>query len=178
RCPAQHSRLDALAARLSLSAQQKEEIHKIHAAFAHQADPLRGQLKAAHQEQREAMRKVLTAEHRSKVKEILKAERETKWQATAGHLNLSDEQRQQVEKIRQAFATKYEALARQPGEQKQHQLRALRHEKYQAIARELTSEQRTRLWESVRQESARRRDPATRAAFWTSVGEKLGVSHE
>src|SRR6185369_11292421 len=90
-CPARHSRLDALAARLGLSAQQAEQLRKIHAAFAQQAGPLQRQLKAARHEKREAMRKVLTEEQRVKVKELLKAERETTWRVIAARVNLSDE---------------------------------------------------------------------------------------
>jgi Spy/CpxP family protein refolding chaperone len=177
-CPGCHGRLNALAARLGLSAQQTEEIHKIHTAFAQQAAPLRRQLKAAHHEKREAMRKVFTEEQRGKVKQILKAERETRWQATVARLNLGDAQRQRVEQIRQEYAKRFEALSRQAGENKRHQCRALRHEKYQALARELSVEQRARLRERVRQELAQRHDAAARVAFWTSVGEKLGVSPE
>jgi Spy/CpxP family protein refolding chaperone len=175
---ARHHRLDALAAKLGLSDQQKEEIQKIHADFARQAAPLREQLGALHHDKREAMSKVLTEEQRARAKEVLKAEWETRWQATAARLNLTDEQKQRVEAIRREYAKQFEDLAGQKGEKQRDQFRALRHKQYQAIGRELTDEQRAKLGEIVRQEFRQRRDPAARMAFWKSVGEKLGVSPE
>jgi len=176
--PARHHRLDALAAKLGLNTQQKEMIHKIHADFAQKARPLQQQLRALHHDQRQAMSKVLTAEQRAKVKEVIKERRETKWQATVAKLNLSAEQKQQVESIRQKYAKKFDDLAGQQGAKDRPSFRALRREKYRAIACQLTGEQRTVLWESVRQNSRRRRDPAARAAFWKGVGQTVAASPE
>jgi hypothetical protein len=170
--------LDALASKLGLSRQQTAEIRKIQAEFAQKASAPKQQLKSIHHNKRQAISTLLTQEQKTKVKEIIKAERETRWQAAAAKLNLGDEQKHRVEVIRQEHTRTLEDLAKQPGENKHDQFRALRHQEYQAIGRELTKEQRARLHQIVRKEHRQRRDRAVRAAFWNSVREKLDLSPE
>jgi Spy/CpxP family protein refolding chaperone len=172
--------MEAFAAKLGLSDQQKEQISKIHADFATKTGPLHRQLATLHREQREAMSKVLTEEQRAKAKEIFKAAREEKWQATAAKLKLSDEQKQRVEKIRAEYAKRFQDLAAQKTEGRRDQFRTLRHEQYQAIGRELTEEQRAEFRDMARKMFHHRRDaqPAARVAFWKAIGEKLGVTPE
>jgi hypothetical protein len=171
-------RLEALASELGLSAQQKEEIATIHADFAKNACPLQQLMRALRQEQREAMRQILTQDQRARVKEVIQAQREAKWQAIAARLNLGDVQKERIDEIRRAYAQRFADLAAQQGEHERHQFRDLRHEKYQAIARQLTDEQRVSFGEMVPRAYGQHRDSGARVAFWKSVGEKLGTSPE
>jgi Spy/CpxP family protein refolding chaperone len=173
-----HKRLEALAAKLGLDDQQKEQVRKIHTEFVSKAAPIRQQLTALHREQREAMSKVFTEEQRSKLKDAFKAAREQKWQAAVAKLKLTDEQKQRIEKVRAEYGKRFEELASQKGEDRQQQFRALRHEKYQAIGRELTDEQRAELREMVWKEFRQRHDPEARMAFWKGISEKLDLSAE
>lgn len=59
-----HDRLDAMAAKLGLSDEQKDQIRKVHADYDQKLADAEHQLWTLHHEEREAMSKVLTDEQR------------------------------------------------------------------------------------------------------------------
>jgi Spy/CpxP family protein refolding chaperone len=176
--PKRHGSLEALTAKLGLSDQQQEAIRKIHADWKTNTAPIKQQLRTLHQEKRQAMKQVLTAEQRAMLPEIRKAASDKKWQAVAAKLGLSDEQKERVEKTRSEYARKFQDLAAKKGETTREQFRTLRHEKIQAIRSILTPEQSAKLGAMVRAEKQERRNPEHRQAFWKGIGEKLSVTAE
>src|SRR5258708_36300781 len=106
-------RLDALATKLALTDQQKEDLRKIHTDFRQKKAPLKQQLQTLRQEKREAMTRVLTEEQRGKVRAVIKEQWNKRWQAVAAKLNLSDEQKQRIEKVREMYGKKFSELAAQ-----------------------------------------------------------------
>ena len=57
-----HHRMEALAAKLNLTDQQKEKLNKIEEEFDRKEQPIENQLWTLHHEEHEAMAKVLTKE--------------------------------------------------------------------------------------------------------------------
>src|SRR5262249_26222176 len=70
-----HEHMKAVFEKLDLSADQKETIKKIHAEYDPKMKEAHTQLRKLHQEEHEAMEKVLTAEQRTKWQEIRKQHR-------------------------------------------------------------------------------------------------------
>ncbi len=87
-CPAggKHCRrLDALAGKLGLSDGQKEEIRKNFSEFHQKSAPIKEEVWALRREKRREMGKLLTEEQRGKVRDVITAEWDRKWQATAAY---------------------------------------------------------------------------------------------
>jgi len=173
-----HSRQEALAAKLGLSDEQKEQVKKIHHDFDQKEDALEHQLWSLHHEEREAVSKVLTSEQRAKAPELIRKGMEKELDKVADKLGLSSEQKQRVKKIHAGYAPKYRQLAGQKGKDTRGQFRHLRHEEFAAIRKELTAEQRAKLPGVVREEMHHWRDPAARRKVLKALGDKLGLSDE
>jgi hypothetical protein len=175
-----HDRLEALAAKLGLSNQQKEEMHKIHADFQKQAEPIENQLWALHHAEYRQLREVLKDEQRSCLPEVLKAIREREFQAVAAKLGLSDEQKQQIEKVREDYAMRFHDLIRdkQPGENVHKQFRELRRQFMAAIRPDLNDEQRALLPVIMHEEYRYWHNPEVERAYLKAVGDKLGLTPE
>jgi hypothetical protein len=170
-------RLDARAGKLGLSDTQKKEIRKISADFHQKAAPIKEQVWRLRREKRREMGKLLTEEQRGKERDVIRAEWDRKWQASAARLNLNDEQKQRIEKIREKYRTQFRNLAGQDSSTHE-QFRELRHAKIHAIGREMSTEQRHRYHRQVWAERRQRRSPEARREFWNGVGSNLGVSAE
>jgi Spy/CpxP family protein refolding chaperone len=176
--PKRHHRMEALKAKLGLSDAQMEEIHTIHTSYQKNAAPIKQQLRALRQEKHQAMRQVLTEEQRAMLPGIMKAELDKKWQAIAAKLDLSDEQKTRVEKIRSEYGQKFHDLAAKKGENMREQFRTLRQEKHQAMRGILSQEQSVKMHALAAEAKHARHNPERRSEFWKTIGEKLGVSPE
>ena len=172
-----HDRLDAMAAKLGLNDQQKEEIRKIHTKFDKTLSDAEHQLWALHHEEHEAMSKVLTDEQRAKLPMVLKAARDKELQTIAGKLGLSDDQKKKLEAVREEHEQKFHELAAK-GDEGRAQFHELRHVFYEAIGKELTDDQRAKLPGLLREEYHEWRDPATRRDHLKAIGEELGLTAE
>jgi Spy/CpxP family protein refolding chaperone len=170
-------RLEAVAARLGLTDEQKKDIAKICSSFHQQKAPLKEQLWRLYHEKRESTSKVLTEEQRARARQAIKDQWDKKWQAATAGLELTEEQRQRIDKVRQEYGTKFRELAAKKDSNRE-QLHRLRREKHESIRRELTAEQREKFHRLVRAEKRSWRNPAMRREFWKGVGEKMGVSAE
>jgi Spy/CpxP family protein refolding chaperone len=173
-----HDRLEALATKLGLSDQQKEEIRKVHQDFDKKADPVEHQVWALIHEEREAVRKVLTDEQRAKLPEVIKEFREKMFQTVAGKLDLSKDQKQKIHKIYDEYEPKFRELTAQKDktEETHKQFRELRHQFVDAIRSELTDEQRAKLPAVLREEHHLWRNPTARREHLKELADKLGVS--
>src|SRR5262249_1620234 len=130
------ARLHAVADKLGLTAEQRQQIVKTHSEFADKYRQLNANRRELMQEEFKAIGAVLTPEHRDKVKnffedrvvtveisvegqdaaEIAKALRETvkeRLEAVADKLELTDEQRAKIGETHAAFAEKFEAQREQ-----------------------------------------------------------------
>lgn len=173
-----HDRLEALANRLGLSAEQKEQVKKIHHDFDQKEDPLEHQLWNLHHEEREAIGKVLTKEQRAKVPEVFRAGLEKELDKVGARLGLSSEQKEQIRKIHAKYGPKFRALAQQKGEKTREQFRHLRHEEFGEVRHVLTEEQRAKLPGVLRSEFRQWRDPAKRRALLKAFADRIGLSDE
>jgi Spy/CpxP family protein refolding chaperone len=175
-----HDRMEALAHKLGLNDQQKEEIRKIHIEFDKQADPIEHELwELAHQEH-EAMGQVLSEEQRRHVPELLKAMRERELQKVGEELGLSEEQKQRIEKTCEQYEMKFHDLAmrKERGENAHRQFREMRREFLSAIRPELNEEQRAKLPMIIREEHRYWHNPTVRREHLKAMADKLGVSSE
>jgi Spy/CpxP family protein refolding chaperone len=175
-----HDRLGALASKLGLSDQQKEELRKIHTDCDKEADPIEHQLWSLCHQEYQAMRQVLTEEQRNRVPELLKAMRDKELQKIGTELGLNEDQKQRIEKIREEYEKKFHDLAaeKEKGEKVHKEFRHLRHEFIGAISPVLTDEQRGRLPVLMREEHRYWHNPAVRREHLRALADKLGVSAE
>ena len=168
-------RLEAFAAKVGLNDQQKDEIRRLHADFHKKTAPVKEHLWALRHDQRESMRGVLTEEQRIAVRKLIGEHWNSKWQATAAKLDLSAEQKQRIDKVRETYGKLFHDVAAEKSSSGEH-FRELRRAKYQAIGRELNEEQRAKLFSLVRKEDRSRHDSEARRQYWKGIGEKLGVA--
>jgi len=172
-----HDRLDAMAAKLGLTDQQKNDIRTVHAEFDKKLSDAEHQLWTLHHEEHEAMSKVLTDDQRAKVPMVLKAARDKELQAIASKIGLTDDQTKKLEAVREEHETKFHELAAK-GEEGRAQFHELRHVFFEAIGKELTDDQRAKLPGVLREEYHEWRDPATRRAHLKAIGDELGLTTE
>jgi len=172
-----HDRLDAMAAKLGLTDQQKNDIRTVHAEFDKKLSDAEHQLWTLHHEEHEAMSKVLTDEQRAKVPMVLKAARDKELQAIAAKLGLTDDQTKKLEAVREEHETKFRELAAK-GEEGRAQFHELRHLFHEAIGKELTDDQRAKLPGVLREEYHEWRDPATRREHLKAICDELGLTTE
>jgi Spy/CpxP family protein refolding chaperone len=153
-------RLDAVADKLGLTANQRKQIVQTHSEFAGKYRQLRAERRELMQEELRAIGAVLTPEQREKVKnffedrvvivrasstgrdaaEAAQALRETvkeRLEAIADKLGLTDDQRAKIRDAHAAFAEKFQA--------QREQRKALRQEELKALGAILTNEQREKV---------------------------------
>jgi Spy/CpxP family protein refolding chaperone len=173
-------RLEALASKLGLNDQQKQELHKIHTDFDRQADPVEQQLFNQFHQEFQAMRQALTEEQRNRIPELLKTMRDKELQKIASELNLNDDQKQRLGKVCEEYGRKLHELAthKETGEGAYKQFCQLRHEFVAAIRPELTEEQRFKLPMVLREEFRYWHNPTVHREHLRALADKLGVSGE
>jgi|GEM_PF-2869783 hypothetical protein len=155
-------RMEAVADKLGLSDQQRQQIAKTHAQFAGKYQALRGERLDLMQEELKAVAAILTPEQREKVKDLcedrvviievtatggsadeaVKALRESiaeRLEAVADKLELTAEQRSQIRNVHAAFTDKFKT-------QRENRM-ALRQEELKALGGVLTPEQKDKVQE-------------------------------
>ena len=172
-----HDRLDAMAAKLGLNDQQKEEIRKVHADFEPKLADAEHQLWTLHHEEHEAMSKVLTDEQRGKLPTVLKAAREKEMDKLADKIGLSDEQKKKLMEVCEEHEKQFHETAAK-GDDGRKQYHELRHAFFEAIGKELTDDQRAKLPGVLREEYHQWREPETRREHLKAIGDELGLNDE
>src|SRR5260370_12587515 len=142
---AEPDRLDALARELNLSDNQKQQVKQIYADFDRKANPLLRQLCTHREEEWQALQKVLNEGGRAKLNEVLKAQGAKELQSIAQKLNLSEVEKERVEKIRKDFWKKLQNLCAQKGENMPREDRQLYMEAVAAARAALTPPQLAKL---------------------------------
>jgi hypothetical protein len=173
-----HDRLEALGAKLGLSAEQKEAIRKIHAAYDQKEDKLEAEMRELRHRERDAAGQVLTEAQRAKARDLLKAAVEHELQEVAAKLGLSDEQKQKIAALRAEYDQKVRKLEGQQGEKAAAAVRDLRHQEFHAIGQELTEAQRAKAPGVLREELREWRNPAERREHLKGLADKLDLSAE
>jgi len=170
--------LEALANKLHLSDRQKQQVQQIYADFDKKAEPMIRQICTQRGEQWQAMRKVLSEEQRAKLTDVLKAQEARELQNIAQKLNLSEEQKQRVAKIREEFWKKFQNLTPQKSDNMSRDYRQLYMEAFGAACEVLTPEQLAKLPAIQRQDFHEGHDFAIRQEHLKSIGDQLGISAE
>jgi Spy/CpxP family protein refolding chaperone len=171
-------RLDALALKLKLSDAQKEQVKKIYADFDKKAAPLVRQLCTQRGEEWEALQKILNDGQKAKLKEALEAQAAKELQSVAEKLNLTEEQKEKVKKIRQDFWKKFLNLSIQKGENMGREYRELHMDVVLAGRQVLTPEQCTKLHAIQKQDFDDWHDFIYRPDHLKALGEQLGLGAE
>jgi Spy/CpxP family protein refolding chaperone len=169
-------RMEAAMEKLKLTDQQKQQCKKICADFDKKADPLIQKMFTHRGEEWQAISKILTDDQRAKLPEVVKASGAKELQILAKKLNLSEEQKQQVAKIREEFWKKYQKLAAQKDENFSHQYRQLWMEALADVPKIMTAEQRAKLPGILRDEFQEWHDHTLREEHMKAIGEQLGLS--
>jgi len=180
-------RLEVIAAKLGLSAEQKEKIRQIHDEFDSKRDKLEDQIRDLRQEERQAMSKVLTEEQRAKVpgvlkeemeKGVLKEQLEKELGEIADRLGLSQEQRQRIQKIRREYRDRIEEAEEEKGGKAYARIRELLRAEFEAIRKELTENQRARLPGILREEFEEMRESGAMRQRLRVIADKLDLSED
>jgi Spy/CpxP family protein refolding chaperone len=171
-------RLSAWATKLGLSNDQQERIHKICQEYAEKAEPTEEQLWKLHHEALDAVKGVLTQEQREKMPTAIKAEIGKECRQLADKLNLSEDQRQKVERIREEYEPKFREVCSESSDTARKQMRKLRSEFLADLRATLSDDQKAKFWGVVRQEFHQWRDPVARQQRLEAIGEQLGVSDD
>jgi protein-disulfide isomerase-like protein with CxxC motif len=173
---AQPDQLDALARELSLNDRQKQQVRQIYADFDRKANPLIQQLCTHRDEEWQALQKILSEGGRAKLNEALKAQEAKELQSIAQKLNLTEEQKERVEKIRKDFWKKFQNVCAQKGE---NMAREYRHAYMEAVgaAREVVRPgQFTKLSAIQKEDFHEGHDFAVRQAHLNAMADQLGLS--
>jgi len=173
-----HDRLAALAEKLGLSSDQKQQVGKIHHDYDQKEDKVEAQIRHQRHEEFEAVEKVLTPEQRKQVPGLLKAEREKELHQIGAKLHLSDQQKERIHKIRADYDSKIDKAGAGKGEKASEQVRHLRRQEFAAIRKELNDEQRAQVPGIFREEMRTWRDPAARRQRLKAIADKLGLSED
>jgi protein-disulfide isomerase-like protein with CxxC motif len=173
---AQPDRLDALARELDLSDRQKQQIKQIYADFDRKANPLIRQFCTHREEEWQALQNVLSEGGRAKVNEVLKAQEAKELQSIAQKLNLTEEQRERVEKIRKNFWKKFQNVCMQKGQNMARDYRQAYMEAVGAAREVLTPEQLVKLSAIQREDFHECHDFAVRPAHLNAIADQLGLS--
>jgi protein-disulfide isomerase-like protein with CxxC motif len=173
---AQPDQLDAMARELNLSDRQKQQVKQIYADFDRKANPLIRQLCTNREEEWQALQNVLNEGRRAKLNEVLKAEAAKEMQSIAQKLNLSEEQKERVEKIRKDFWKKFQNVCTQKGENMAREYRQIYMEAVGAARQVLTPAQFAKLSAIQRQDFHEGlHDFAVRPAHLKAMAEQLGL---
>jgi len=171
-------RLDAMAAKLGLNDQQKQEITKVFEDYRPKLADAEHKVWALHHEEHEAMSKVLDDKQRAELPKLLKAARDKELDEIATKLGLSADEKAKVEKVREEHEAKFHEAAAQAGDQGRTMYRELRRDFHEALGKELTAEQREKLPGVLREEFRDFRDPEKRREHLKAIGDELGLSAE
>jgi len=170
--------VQTIGAKLGLDDKQKEEIRKIHNDFNQKTDALMQQLWTLRHEECEEMKKALTDEQRAKLPDVLKAEKDKEFQKIVSRLELNEEQKAKVQKIRDSFAPKFEELAQQKGDNVGKQFRKLKHEAFGAVCEVLNPDQRNKFPGVIREEFRLWRDTEARREHLRAMADQLGLKEQ
>jgi Spy/CpxP family protein refolding chaperone len=171
-------RMDAAMEKLKLTDQQKQQCKKICADFDKKADSLIQKLLTQRGEEWEAISKILTDEQRAKLPEVVKASGAKELQILAQKLNLTEEQKQKVAKIREEFWKKFQKLAAQKDDNFSRQYRELWMEALADVPKIMTEEQRAKLPGILRDEFQEWHDHTLREEHLKALGDQLKLSAE
>lgn len=173
-----HDRADALAAKLGLNDQQKEEIRKVYADFQTKLDPIEDQLWMAHHEARAEFEKVLNGDQRAKAPDVMREAKEKELRSIADKIGLTDQQRQRVQKTLMQYEGKFKDLAARDPADARKEFRELKHGLFAAVGQELTDEERIRLQGVMREEFNHWREPTFRQEHVKALEDKLAMNAE
>jgi Spy/CpxP family protein refolding chaperone len=169
-------RLDAVARKLNLSDRQKQQVKQMYEDFDRKADPLIRQLCKHRDQEWQTLQNVLNEGQRAKLMDVLRAQGAKELQSIAQKLNLSEEQKQSVEKIRKDFWQKFLDLCTRKGENLAREYRELHADVVGAAREVLTPEQRAKLPAIQKQDFDEWHDYIYRHDHLKALGEQLGLS--
>jgi Spy/CpxP family protein refolding chaperone len=171
-------RIEELSHKLNFSDEQKQQVKQIYSDFDRKADPLIRQLCAQRGEEWQALQSVLSDQQREKLTEALKAQAAKEMESIAQKLNLTEEQKAKIEKIRKDFWTKFLALSTKKSKHLSQAYRELHMEVVAAGREVLTPEQREKLAAIQSQDLDDWHDFIYRQDHLKALGEQLGLSAE
>jgi len=171
-------RMEGLETKLGLNDQQKQEVKKIQSDFDRRMEAAERQLWKLHQQEEAAVGKILTEDQRGKLKAALKAAWDAETQKVANRLNLNDDQKQRLQKLRDEVGPKFTALAEKQGEDTFNDIRELRARVHKEMRQVLTEEQRAKLPAIMHEEFHKWHDAAARAEKLKMLGDRLGLKDD
>jgi Spy/CpxP family protein refolding chaperone len=170
--------LDAAARKLALSDQQKQEIRDVQTECKTKAEPLFKQMASLKHAEHQAMKQLLSADQVKKIPETLRNAWDKECQHISAALDLSEEQKQRIEKIKEEYRPKFHELYTQQGEKMPERMHELKYQCMTAFGNVLNEEQRVRFPFVLHQEMRRLEEPATREQCEKEITESLGLSAE
>ena len=172
-------RIDALMDKLGLNDQQREQVRKIRTDFDKKEEPIEKQLWTLHQEECQALQSTLNEQQRKELPNIMRDAWNKEFQKVAEKLNLTSDQKQRVEKIRDEYQPKFMALMQSKGsEDAFKQFHDLREQAHKQVREVLNDDQRARFPTILREEFHKWHEQAFRQQFVKDLAQKLGLSND
>lgn len=168
--------LNAFAAKLGLTAEQKVDIEKAQADFEKKSAPVCETMFKLHIEHHQAVLQTLSPEQKAELPAIMKAEREKMLQHFATKLELTEEQKKKAQNLCDVYTAKYKELAEQEESKRAGQFQIVKNQQFEAFCEILTDDQRVKLPALIQEEMQAGRTPSAKSEFRKAMNDKLNLT--
>ena len=170
--------IDAFAAKLGITPEQKVEIQKVYADSEQKAAPVCERLWKLHAEHHQAVLQILSEEQKAELPALMKAERVKMIEHFATKLDLTEDQKKQALKVCEETTAKFKQLADVEEGKRSERFQAVKNEQFEAFCQILTDDQRVQLPALIREEMQSGRTPTAKSELRNAIAEKLKLSDD
>jgi len=170
--------LNAFAAKLDLTADQKQDIQKAQAEFEQKSAPVCERMWKLHCDHHQAVLEILSPEQKKELPGVIKAERNKMLEHFATKLSLTEDQKKQAGTLCDEYAAKYQDLAGQDEGKRAGKFQTLKSEQFEAFCGILTDDQRVKLPALIQEELQAGRTPSSKSEIRNTMAEKLSLNED
>ncbi len=165
-----------LGTQLNLDAQQQQQLRQITDEFRKKAEPARQQVRQLRHQEMQAVQAVLTEEQKKQLPQALHTMWDKEWQTIGARLKLTEQQKQDIAKIRDEFGKKFHDMAKQTPADMSEKAGELKTEFFTAIDNELNPQQRAELPVVLHEEFGQWKNKEFRQQHLKALGEQLKLT--
>lgn len=170
--------VDAFAAKLGMTPEQKQELQKVSADSEQKAAPVCERIWKLHCEHHQAVLQILSPDQKAELPAVMKAEKAKMQKHFATKLELSEEQKKQAAKICDESTAKFEQLADVEESKRSEKFQAVKNEQFEAFCQILTEDQRVKLPALMQEEMQSGRTPSAKSEIRNAIVEKLKLTDD
>ena len=170
--------IDAFAAKLGITPEQKLEVQKVFADSEQKAATVCERIWKLHGEHHQAVLQILSPEQKLELPAVMKAERAKMMKHFAAKLELTEEQKTQAMKICDESAMKFEKLADVEEGKRSEKFQTLKNQQFEAFCGILTDDQRVKLPALMQEEMQSGRTPTVKSEIRNAIAETLKLTED